>query len=66
MKDGISLIGKTISVKSVEYVIQTMYFVPGAINKESYLYFGLEAPNGIMVNYSYYDLLPYIREQIIL
>ncbi len=65
MKDAIELIGKTINIKSVDYTIVKVYFVPNAINDNHNLYFGLTRINEtIVINYSYHRLLPYIKRSI--
>ena len=65
MKDAVDLIGKTITIESVEYTIMKVYFVPKAVNSEHNLYFGLTKTNDIaVVNYSYYSLLPYMKKSI--
>jgi hypothetical protein len=60
MRDAVSLIGKPLQIKEVKYIIISVDFVPGS-NK---LYIGLAKPDGVMVNYLYSDLLPFLIEQI--
>jgi hypothetical protein len=60
MRDAVSLIGKPLQLKEVKYTISSVNFVPGT-NK---LYIGLAKSDGVMVNYSYSDLLPFLIEQI--
>jgi hypothetical protein len=60
MRDAVSLIGKSLQLKEVKYTISSVNFVPGT-NK---LYIGLAKSDGVMVNYSYLDLLPFLIEQI--
>jgi hypothetical protein len=60
MRDAVSLIGKPLQIKEVKYTISSVNFVPGT-NK---LYIGLAKSDGVMVNYLYSDLLPFLIEQI--
>jgi hypothetical protein len=60
MRDAVSLIGKPLQLKEVKYTISSVNFVPGT-NK---LYIGLAKSDGVMVNYPYLDLLPFLIEQI--
>jgi hypothetical protein len=60
MRDAVSLIGKPLQLKEVKYTISSVNFVPGT-NK---LYIGLAKSDGVMVNYPYSDLLPFLIEQI--
>jgi hypothetical protein len=60
MRDAVSLIGKSLQIKEVKYTISSVNFVP-VTNK---LYIGLTKSDGITVNYSYTDLLPFLIEQI--
>jgi hypothetical protein len=60
MRDAVSLIGKSLQLKEVKYTISSVNFVPGT-NK---LYIGLAKSDGVMINYSYSDLLPFLIEQI--
>jgi hypothetical protein len=60
MRDAVSLIGKPLQLKEVKYTISSVNFVPGT-NK---LYIGLAKSDGVMVNYLYSDLLPFLIEQI--
>jgi hypothetical protein len=64
MRDAVDLIGKTLIIEETNYIIEKMYFIPGAVSKEHYLYFELQNESKCFVNYSYYSLLPYIKEQI--
>ena len=65
MLGAVDLIGKTISIGTVEYIIMKIYFIPDAVSEEHNLYFGLSKHNETtMVNYSYYSLLPYIKKSI--
>ena len=64
MRDAIDLLGKTIIIEKINYIIEKMYFVPGAVSKEQYLYFKVQDEDGCFINYSYYSLLPHIKEQI--
>jgi hypothetical protein len=64
MKDAVDLIGKTLLIEETNYTIKTVYFIPDAVSNKHYLYFGLQNDNGCFINYSYYSLLPYIKEQI--
>ena len=64
MRDAVDLLGKTLLIEEINYTIKTVYFIPDAVSKEHYLYFGLQKDGEIFVNYSYYSLLPYIKEQI--
>lgn len=60
MRDAVGLIGKTIQIKEINYIIKDFYFVPGT----NYLYVGLMKSDNVTVNYRYEDLLPYLIEQI--
>jgi hypothetical protein len=64
MRDAVDLLGKTITIEKINYIIEKMYFIPNAVSKEHYLYFELLKEDGCFVNYSYYSLLPYLKEQI--
>jgi hypothetical protein len=64
MKDAVDLLGKIISINELDHVIETVYFIPDAVSQEQHLYFGLKKSDGCFVNYSYYSLLPYLKEQI--
>jgi hypothetical protein len=64
MRDAVDLLGKTIIIEKINYIIEKMYFVPGAVSKEHHLYFKLQDEDGCFINYSYYSLLPHIKEQI--
>ena len=64
MRDAVDLLGKTLIIEEINYIIEKMYFVPSAVSKEHYLYFELQNENKCFVNYSYYSLLPYLKEQI--
>ena len=60
MQDAVGLIGKTIQIKEINYIIKDFYFVPGT----NYLYVGLMKSDYVTVNWEYEDLLPYLIEQI--
>ena len=60
MQDAVGLIGKTIQIKEINYIIKDFYFVPGT----NYLYVGLMKSDYVTVNWRYEDLLPYLIEQI--
>lgn len=60
MRDAVGLIGKTVQIKEINYVIKDFYFVPGT----NYLYVGLMKSDYVTVNWRYEDLLPYLIEQI--
>ena len=64
MQDAVSLIGKTISIDELNYVVVKVFFVPNAVSKHHDLYFGLQKADNIVINYSYETLLPYFKEQI--
>jgi hypothetical protein len=64
MRDAVDLLGKTLLIEKINYTIKTVYFIPDAISNKHYLYFGLQKDGENFVNYSYYSLLPYIKEQI--
>jgi hypothetical protein len=65
MRDAVDLIGKIITVESVEYTIVKVYFIPNAVDNNHNLYFGLTKINeNTTINYSYYNLLPYIKKSI--
>jgi hypothetical protein len=60
MRDAVNLIDNFLQLKEVKYKIKKIYFVP----ETSKLYLGLQKPDGIIINYQYEDLLPFIIEQI--
>jgi len=62
MKDAVSLIGKMVSIKELNYIIVEVFFVPDG--DEHCLYFGLQKADKAVINYSYKDLLPYLKQQI--
>ena len=65
MQDAVDLIGKTVYIDDIEYTIVKVYFVPDAVSEQHDLYFGLSKHNETTtVNYSYYSLLPYIKQSI--
>ncbi len=64
MRDAVSLIGKTIQVEEMNYIIMYAYFVPNAVHEYHNLYFGLKKPDGVVVNFPYEALLPYFKSQI--
>ena len=65
MRDAVDLIGKVVSIGALDYTIVKIYFVPDALSDEHNLYFGLTKTNDtIVMNYSYYSLLPYIKKSI--
>jgi hypothetical protein len=59
MQDAIGLIGNTLLIEDVTYVITNVYFVPDSGN----LYITLNN-KGVSVNYLLDSLLPYIAKQI--
>jgi hypothetical protein len=59
MQDAIGLIGNTLLIENVTYVITNVYFVPDSGN----LYITLNN-KGVSVNYLLDSLLPYIAKQI--
>jgi hypothetical protein len=59
MQDAVGLIGNTLVINDITYVITNVYFVPGS---ES-LYITLNH-KGVSVNYSWDSLLPHIVKQI--
>ena len=63
MRDAIDLIGKSVVVKEKTYIIKTVYFLTTPVQPDNYIWFGLLS-NGIILNYPYKDLLPYLQEQI--
>ena len=64
MRDAVDLIGKVISIEALDYTIVKVYFIPNTTQYHS-LYFGLVKLNETCItNYSYYSLLPYLKEQI--
>ena len=60
MQDAVGLIGKTVKIKEITYIIKDFYFVPST----NRLYVGLEYSGIGVLNYNYKDLLPYLVEQI--
>jgi hypothetical protein len=60
MRDAVNLIDNFLQLKEVKYKIKKIYFVP----ESSKLYLGLQKSDGIIINYQYEDLLPFIIEQI--
>lgn len=60
MRDAVDLINQTISIKELNYNIEKIYFIPNT----NRLYIGLKKSDGVMVNFSYNDLLPYLIKQI--
>jgi hypothetical protein len=61
MRDGISLVGKTVSISNKLYIIRDFYYVPGSAD----LYVGLEC-DGVFVNYRYEILRELIKSNFIL
>jgi|LakMenE01Jun11ns_1017448.scaffolds.fasta_scaffold9378284_2 hypothetical protein len=59
MQDAVGLIGNTLLIEDVTYVITNVYFVPDSGN----LYITLNN-KGVSVNYLLDSLLPYIAKQI--
>jgi hypothetical protein len=59
MQDAIGLIGNTLLIENITYVITNVYFVPDSGN----LYITLNN-KGVSVNYLLDSLLPYIAKQI--
>ena len=59
MQDAVGLIGNTLLIENVTYVITNVYFVPDSGN----LYITLNN-KGVSVNYLLDSLLPYIAKQI--
>jgi len=59
MQDAVGLIGNTLVINDITYVITNVYFVPDSEN----LYVTLNN-KGVSVNYSWDSLLPYIVKQI--
>ena len=64
MKDAVSLIGKSISIKDEVLKITDIYFVPSAVSPKHSIYFGLKQPDKGTINYSYESILPYLNQQI--
>jgi len=64
MQDAVSLIGKTISIKEINYTIVKVFFIPNAVHEYHNLYLGLQKADNVVVNYPYKTLLPYFKEQI--
>jgi hypothetical protein len=64
MQDAVSLIGKTISIGELNYIIVKVFFVPDAVSEYHDLYFGLQKADKVTINYSYKALLPYLKQQI--
>jgi hypothetical protein len=63
MRDAVNLIGKKIIVKEKMYIISNVNFLPLPTQPGNHIWFELSI-NGIILNYSYEDLLPYLKEQI--
>jgi hypothetical protein len=63
MRDAVDLIGKSVVVKEKTYIISNVNFLPLPARPDSYIWFEL-SKNGIILNYPYEDLLPYLKEQI--
>ena len=63
MRDAVGLIGKKITVKEKIYIIHDIHFLPHPVQPGNYVWFGLKH-DGVILNYSYNDLLPYLKEQI--
>jgi hypothetical protein len=63
MRDAVGLIGKKITVKEKVYTIHDIHFLPNPVQSENYVWFGLQR-EGMTLNYSYNELLPYLKEQI--
>lgn len=59
MQDAIGLIGNTLVIDDITYVITNVYFVPDSGS----LYITLNN-KGVSVNYPLDSLLPYIAKQI--
>jgi hypothetical protein len=59
MQDAVGLIGNTLVINDITYVITNVYFVPDSEN----LYVTLNN-KGVSVNYSWDSLLPHIVKQI--
>jgi hypothetical protein len=59
MQDAIGLIGNTLLIENITYVITNVYFVPDSGN----LYITLNNKE-VSVNYLLDSLLPYITKQI--
>jgi hypothetical protein len=64
MRDAVDLLGKTLLIEETNYIIEKIYFIPDTLSNKHYLYFGLQKEGGCFINYSYYSLLPYLKEQI--
>jgi hypothetical protein len=59
MQDAVGLIGNTLIIDNITYVISNVQFVP-----DSYRIFITLNNKGISVNYELNSLLPYIIKQI--
>ena len=64
MQDAVDLIGKNITYDNNSYVIEKIWFVPNAVGPKHNIYFGLRNLDGVMLNISYVDLLPFLTKQI--
>jgi hypothetical protein len=64
MRDAVDLIGKVISIGALDYTVIKIYFLPEASSQEHSLYLGLSKSDGVIVNYSYHSLLPYMKKSI--
>ena len=65
MRDAVGLIGKKIVISEKTYIIHDVNFLPNPVQPENYIWFGLKF-EGVILNYSYIDLLPYLKNQFYL
>jgi len=63
MRDAVGLIGKMVQINELKYKIKELHFLPDPVQPLNYIWFGLKH-DGVILNYSYNDLLPYLKEQI--
>lgn len=64
MQDAVDLIGKYIVYGGKKWTINKIYFIPNAVHIRHNYYFGLKSDKDNMLNVSYTELLPFIKEQI--
>jgi hypothetical protein len=60
MRDAVNIVGKIISIKELNYLIDGVYFLPNL----GEIYVKLKKPDGVTINYNLQYLLPFIKEQI--
>jgi hypothetical protein len=63
MRDAVDLVGKKVVIEEKTYIIDAVNFLPQPAQPLNHIWFGLKCENST-VNYSYKELLPYLKEQI--